>query len=129
VTSTIGGWQADHVLVGRFTTPPQPLSSIAGMVSFVEYVDGPADRWMTLSTSACDFRDPDPTGQNGPIAVGNGQTPSISSIMSTNGSWAGVVLRPGTTYYVNVLNRRYGGTTTTCTRSTCNGLLTLSWPR
>jgi hypothetical protein len=128
-TRQVGGWPADEVLVARFTTPSTPLESVAGGVSLVEYDGPPTQRWMTLSTSACDFREGDPTGQRGPLAAAIGQTPSIASIKSTYGAASGVVLRPNTTYYINVINRTYQGTTSTCSLATCAARLTLSWPR
>jgi hypothetical protein len=128
-TRSIGGFLATSVLVGKFTTPSTPLASVPGTVSLVEYDGPPTMRWMTLSTSACDFRDGDPTGERGPLAVAIGQTPSISSLISTTGNGSGVTLRPGTTYYINVLNRQYQGSGTTCTIASCEALLTLSWPR
>jgi hypothetical protein len=128
-TRSIGGWQPDGVLVAKFTTPSTPLASIAGMISLVEYQGEPAQRWMTLSTSACDFRGEDRTGAGGPIAAAAGQTPSISGLMSTTGAWSGVKLLPGTTYYINVMNRSYQGTTATCAPGKCDALPTLSWPR
>jgi hypothetical protein len=128
-TRTIGGWPADEVLVGKFTTPSTPLDKIPGMVSLVEFDGPPTQRWMTLSTSACDFRESDPTGQRGPLAAAIGQTPSIASIVSTGGAAPGIVLRPNTTYYINVINRQYQGSGTTCSLTTCAARLTLSWPR
>jgi hypothetical protein len=128
-TRSMGGWQPDGVVVAKFTTPSAPLASIAGMISLVEYQGEPAQRWMTLSTSACDFRAEDRTGASGPIAAAAGQTPSITGLKSTTGAWSGVALRPGTTYYINVMNRAYQGTTATCGAGKCDALLTLSWPR
>ena len=67
-----GGLEDDMVLVGRLVVPPDATgTTIPGLISIVEFVDGPAPRIASLSTAACDFRGftpgvfptTDPTGQ------------------------------------------------------------------
>jgi hypothetical protein len=131
-----GGFEADMVLVGRIRVPANATgSSTPGLVSAVEYIDGPAGRTMSLSPSACDFRGfqpgvfptPDPSGASRPMAWGFGINPSFQFALSTmSGSQAKVI--PGQTYYINIRNRDLSGGPVTCSRPECNLRITVNAP-
>lgn len=132
-----GGFPAGAVLVARITVPQNATGTITpGSISVVEYIDGQAQRIMSLSPSACDFRGlqpgtfppSDPTGANNPLSWGNGINPNILYKLS---GMAGnnPALVPGQTYYLNIRNRNYNDGTVSCTTSTCNVRITINPPR
>ena len=80
------------VLAARLVVPAGATgTSVPGIISAVERVDGPASRVMSISPSACDFRGfspgstppSDPTGANHPIAWSFGISPSVQFLLST----------------------------------------------
>ena len=131
-----GGYEHDEVLVGRIRVPSNATaSSASGVVSAVEYVDGPAARIMSLSPSSCDFRGfqagvyptPDPSGASRPIAWGFGINPSIQFGLSTTpGSHPKLV--PGQTYYINIRNREFSTGSPSCPTAECNLRITVNPP-
>jgi hypothetical protein len=78
---------------------------------------------MTLSKSACDFRSPDPTGANGPYDVSIGKQVTIYFNVGTQPA----ALTPGQTYYFNIRNTDFYGTSDCA--STCNAGISTNWPR
>jgi hypothetical protein len=123
-TGGIGGFASDGVLVMSFTVPTAPATyAVAGYTSLAEYAGPPAQRYMTLSKSACDFRYPDVTGANGPFDVSIGKQVTIYFNVGTQPA----ALVPGQTYYVNVKNTDVNGVSD-C-QATCNAGISVNWPR
>ena len=131
-----GGFPAGGVLVGRLTVPSSATgSSIPGTVSVVEYIDGQAQRTMTLSPSACDFRGFQPgvpppmdaSGVKNPMDWEFGINPNqlfkLSGMPGNNPA-----LVPGQTYYINIRNLNYNTGTTSCTTTNCNVRITVNRP-
>jgi len=108
-TADLGGFGQGTVVVGQFTVPSSPSSyANAGSDAWAEYGAPPTYRILTLSSSPCDFRNPDPTGVNGPLAGAAGTAPLINfnvggsaSSGSTDTTYA---LVPGQTYYFSIQN-------------------------
>ena len=130
------GFEADMVFVGRLAVPATATSSVGpGQVRFVEYVDGQAQRVMSLSTEACDFRGftpgtpsaTDPTGTNYPIKWSNDINPVIQ--YQLHPSLFNAVLTPGKTYYFNIRNIDWSaGGRPSCLTATCNGRFQVATP-
>lgn len=130
------GFEADMVLVGRIRVPASATgTSIPGVVSAVEYINGPVARTMSLSPSSCDFRGfqpgvfptPDPSGATKPMAWGFGINPSFQFALSTMPGSAPKLI-PGETYYVNIRNRDFNNNAT-CSTPECNMRITVNVPR
>jgi hypothetical protein len=93
------------VWVFRLTVPAgTPTSTVTGRFSLWEYGTAGTLRQMTLSTQACDFRAKDYAGVNGPLAVSNGTTVTVSYAVATPFIFGPAGLTPGQTYYVSVRN-------------------------
>ena len=74
---------------------------ISGYTTMYEYGGPPTLRIATISKSACDFRNDDPSGANGPLMSTGGVQATISwNVLSG----AQVNLQPGQTYYFNFKN-------------------------
>jgi hypothetical protein len=132
-----GGFEDDQILVGRISVPANATGTTApGLISAVEFINGPAERTMTLSPSACDFRGfqagvfptPDPSGASRPMGWSFGINPSMQFALSgMPGSQPKLV--PGQTYYVNIRNRAFTGGGVTCTTEECNLRITVNVPK
>jgi len=132
----LGGFAADGVLVARIRVPTTAAgTSVPGAVSAVEYIDGQANRIMSLSPSACDFRGfspgvypaTDSTGATRPMAWGFGINPSVQFLLSgMPGSHPKLV--PGQTYYINMRNRDFTTGQSTCRSAECNVRITVQRP-
>ena len=106
--------------VVKFTVPTSRTSG-NGTANGAEWDGPPTQRHLTLSKERCDFRPIDPTGANGPMAVGYGQYPSVY--------WnIGNMLQPGQTYYINMRNRDPNTGEVSCQNATCNALINFQWP-
>jgi hypothetical protein len=93
------------VWVFRLTVPAdRPPSGTIGRFSLWEFGGAATFRQMTLSTEACDFRNKDYSGVNGPLAVSNGTTVTVSYAVATPFIFGPAGLTPGQTYYVSVRN-------------------------
>jgi len=93
------------VWVFRLTVPAdRPLSTTIGRFSLWEFGGAATFRQMTISTQACDFRPKDYSGVNGPLAVSNGTTASVSYAVATPFIFGPAGLPAGQTYYVSVRN-------------------------
>ena len=131
LTSAIGGMRPGTIMVGRLTIPAGANVAGTGQVRFVEYVDGQAQRQMTVSTSKCDFRGfvagsaspTDPTSVNYPMAWSNDINPIIFF-----GSTTPAKLQAGQTYYFNLRNVNWVTGGGSCTTGTCNGLFQVATP-
>jgi hypothetical protein len=124
--STGGGNFGDNtVWVIKVVVPPgTPNSSIIGRFTVAEYQGPNTFRQMTISTQACDFRQKDYTGVNGPLAVSNGTTTQISYGVATPFIFGPAGLSAGQTYYVNVRNWQLDPTPQlSCGLTTCNALM------
>ena len=134
-TNRNGGFPGGAILVGRLTVPQNAKGTGPGLVSMAEYIDGQAERIMTISTSACDFRGfkagafpaSDPTGATRPMAWSFSNNPSLQFALSGAGGNQPKLV-PGQTYYVNIRNRDYDGEES-CKTTTCNGRITVNSPR
>jgi hypothetical protein len=132
-----GGFEDDQILVGRLRVPANATGTTApGLISAVEFINGPAERTMTLSPSACDFRGfqpgvfptPDPTGAASPMGWSFGINPSMQfALAGMPGNRPKLV--PGQTYYVNIRNRAYSGGDVSCTTPECNLRITVNVPQ
>lgn len=119
-----GGMTPGTVVVARFTVPagaaPYPGAGV-GHVNIYEYFDTLADRWTTLSTTACAWGTP-----------GDGWTifakyPTF--FFTITGSVGGAVtLQPGTTYYLNIRHNDPATLVNTCYAGSCNVGVELTQP-
>jgi hypothetical protein len=124
-----GAFGASQVLVVRITVPAAPASYATPTfgASIAEYNGAPVFRNVRLSRSPCDFnRGLDPSGQNGPIAGGDGTTAGVLSSVGT-----GRPMRPGETYYLSIRNMYFDGTAwqPSCHAGACNMIVGFTWPR
>lgn len=136
LTMQAGGLRAGTIMVGRVTVPATAAMPLGqpGQVRFVEYIDGQAERQMTVSRFPCDFRGfvaggvsrTDPAGLAFPVTWSNGINTQVIFQLSTPGT---VVLPPGTTWYVNLRNVDWVTGTPSCSTATCNGLFNFFAPR
>jgi hypothetical protein len=132
-----GGFEGDAVLAARLVVPAAAAgTTLPGLISVVEFVDGPADRTITLSPSPCDFRGfvpgqflpTDPTGASSPLAWGYGMGPSMAIALAGMPVDAPRLV-PGATYYVNVRNVAFVHGGATCGTPECNVRMTVNPPR
>jgi hypothetical protein len=116
---------SNTVWVFRLVVPPgTPTSSVTGRFTVSEFAGPTTFRQMTISTQACDFRNKDYTGINGPLAVSNGTTASVSFGVSTPFIFGPAGLSAGQTYYVNVRNWQLDPSPqNSCAQTTCNALM------
>ncbi len=75
-----------------------------GRFSFYEYQGIPFVRSMTVSKHIADFRDVDPSGNNGPLKVSVGLIPVIMFNTGLTNNDDCISLMPGQTYYINIKN-------------------------
>jgi hypothetical protein len=117
-TQDYGGFSPETVFVVQMVVPAAPATYAAGgYTSFAEYNGPPALRHMTLSSTPCDFRAPDPSGVNGPFAANQG----TATIINWNVGAAPVSLVPGSVYYFNARNLG-------CGQSFCEATTSTTWP-
>lgn len=130
-----GSWQSSasgnfgdgnsSVWVFKLVVPPgTPQSTVTGRFTISEF-NGPSTfRQLTISTQACDFRFKDYTGANGPLAVSNGTTASVSYAVATPFVFGPAGLAAGQTYYINVHNWQLDPSPqNSCGQTTCNSLM------
>ena len=114
----IGQFTAETVIAMEFTVPASPASyGTAGNSSLAEYQGPPNLRYMSISESKCDFRNPDPTGKNGPLELVYGTAPLIT----WNVGAPPFALVPGRTYYINFKNDG-------CGQGNCGASTSTNWP-
>jgi hypothetical protein len=117
-TDVYGGFTGETVFIFQVTVPGSPSSyATAGYTSLAEYRGPPAYRHMTLSKQPCDFRNPDPTGVNGPL----GATSGTAVIIDWNVGALPIGLMPGQTYYFSVRNLG-------CGQDSCDASTSINWP-
>jgi hypothetical protein len=118
-TSDYGGFSAETVFVVRMVVPSTPASyAAAGYTTFAEFNGPPALRHMTLSSTPCDFRSPDPSGANGPFVA----TQGTSTLINWNVGAPPVSLVAGSVYYFNARNL-------SCGQDFCEAATETIWPR
>ena len=126
LSSTSGAFGDNAVWVFRLTVPAGTPNSIGqpGRFTVSEYTGQSTFRQLTISTQACDFRAKDYTGANGPLAVSNGTTASISYAVATPFVFGPAGLTPGQTYYISVRNWQLDPTPqASCGLNSCNALM------
>lgn len=117
-TDVYGGFTPETVFVVSMTVPASPATYAApGITSLAEYNGPPALRHMTLSKTQCDFRSPDGTGVNGPLAADGG----LAVLVNWNVGAQPAALVPGQTYYFNFRNQA-------CGQDACEASTTTNWP-
>jgi hypothetical protein len=118
----IGNFGDNTVWLFKLVVPPgTPPSSIIGRLTAFEYVGPNTFRQLTISTQACDFRQKDYTGVNGPLAVSNGTTAEISYGVATPFIFGPAGLSAGQTYYISVRNWQLDPTPqSSCGLTSCN---------
>ena len=117
-TVDYGGFTPETVFVVQVAMPATPASYAAGgYTSFAEYNGPPTLRHMTLSTSPCDFRSPDPTGATGPLVA----TQGTATLINWNVGAPPLSLVPGQVYYFNARNLG-------CAQDTCEATTSTIWP-
>jgi len=109
------------IWVFRLTVPAgTPSSTAIGRFSLWEFSGPGTFRQMTISSQACDFRTKDYTGVNGPLAVSNGTTVSVSYGVVTPFIFGPAGLVAGQTYYISVRNWQLDPTPQNSCASNCN---------
>jgi hypothetical protein len=124
--SNAGGNFGDNtVWLFRLVVPPgTPISSIIGTFTAAENQGPNTFRQLTISTQACDFRQKDYTGVNGPLAMSNGTTVSISYGVATPFIFGPAGLSAGQTYYISVRNWQLDPTPqSSCGQTSCNAVM------
>jgi len=124
--STANGNFGDNtVWLFKLVVPPgTPNSAIIGTFTAAEYQGPNTFRQLTISTQACDFRQKDYTGVNGPLAVSNGTTVSISYGVATPFIFGPAGLSAGQTYYISVRNWQLDPTPqNSCGMTSCNAIM------
>jgi len=117
-TDVYGSFTGETVFIFQVTVPGSPSSyATAGYTSLAEYRGPPAYRHMTLSKQPCDFRNPDPTGVNGPLGASAG----TAVIIDWNVGALPIGLTPGQTYYFSVRNLG-------CGQDSCDASTSVNWP-
>ena len=102
---TSGNFGDSTVWLFKLVVPPgTPNSSIIGRFTVAENGGANTFRQLTISTQACDFRQKDYTGVNGPLAVSNGTTAQVSYGVATPFIFGPAGLTAGQTYYISVRN-------------------------
>jgi len=117
-TANYGGFTPETVFVIAVSVPSSPASySSPGYTSLAEFNGPPTYRHMTLSNTPCDFRDPDPSGVNGPYGASAGP----ATLINWNVGALPIGLIAGRTYYFNVRNLG-------CGQDNCEASTSTSWP-
>jgi hypothetical protein len=119
-TAAEGGFQGAGAWTTRVTIPGTIPVGRVGAFTVSEYQGAPISRTATLSKDRCDFRPLDPTGQNGPIAVGYGSSATLSWTVGSS-------FAPGQSYYINVRNVDGSSGQITCSQATCEAALDYQW--
>lgn len=121
-TAAYGGFAQETMYALRVTVPTTASAyRTSGYTSMAEYNGPPALRHMTISKSACDFRDPDYVGNgaNGPLDATAGTAVLLYWNVASGSGAQGLV--PGETYYFNFKN-------ITCGQGSCEASSTTNWP-
>ena len=117
-TQDYGGFSPETVFVVQMVVPSTPATYAAGgYTSFAEYNGPPTLRHMTLSSTPCDFRSPDPSGVNGPFV----STQGTATLINWNVGAPPVSLVPGSVYYFNARNLG-------CGQDFCEATTSTIWP-
>jgi hypothetical protein len=122
---TSGNFGDNTIWVFKLVVPPgTPNSTTFGYFNLVED-NGPGTfRQMTISAQACDFRQKDYTGVNGPLGVSNGVSVSLYYGVATPFIFGNPALTAGQTYYVNVRNWQLDPVPqSSCGQTTCNAFM------
>ena len=114
----------------RFTVPPTAHAGQGGYLTVVEYGAPATYREITVSSTACDFRATDLSGQAGPLGRANSNTAFMGfGIGASTPGTPG--LQPGGTYWLSVRNFYPENGSITCPSSPgrCDASASISLPR
>jgi hypothetical protein len=101
-----------------------PTSTVIGRFAISEFQGPTTFRQMTISLTPCDFRKVDYKGANGPLAVSNGTTATISYGVTTPTPVGPAGLTAGQTYYVSARNWQLDPTPqNSCQAASCNAIM------
>ena len=124
-SSQSGNFGDNTIWVFKLIVPPgTPNSTVFGYFNAVED-NGPGTfRQMTISTQACDFRQKDYTGVNGPLGVSNGVSVALYYGVATPFIFGNPGLTAGQTYYVSVRNWQLDPVPqSSCGQTSCNAVM------
>jgi hypothetical protein len=124
-SSQSGNFGDNTIWVFKLIVPPgTPNSTVFGYFNAVED-NGPGTfRQMTISTQACDFRQKDYTGVNGPLGVSNGVSVALYYGVATPFIFGNPGLTAGQTYYVSVRNWQLDPfPQSSCLQTSCNAVM------
>jgi hypothetical protein len=122
------GFAWNGVWVVKLSVPADAPVGKGGQISVAEFFGPPTAREVTISRTACDFRPVDPTGNNGPLVVGEGVGPSQAFVIgASSGGKPG--LAPGVDYYVSIRNWQAATSSISCDPSIrCEALFLIAVP-
>ena len=123
------GFAWNGVWVVKLSVPAGAAVGKNGNISVAEFFGPPTAREVTISRTACDFRAVDPSGNNGPLAVSEGISNSLSFVVG--GSAGGKPgLAAGVDYYVSIRNWQVESSMISCDPAIlrCDALFLISVP-
>ncbi|HZI84284.1 MAG TPA: hypothetical protein VFF44_10245 [Casimicrobiaceae bacterium] len=122
------GFAWNAVWVVKLSVPPDASSTQTGKISIAEFDGPPTSREVTISRFPCDFRTPDPSGNNGPLLRDESAGPTEFFVLGAS-SGGKVGLAPGLDYYVNIRNWNASTSSISCDSSIrCDALFFISLP-
>jgi hypothetical protein len=122
------GFAWNGVWVIKISIPVNATGTSNGILETAEFGAPPTAREVTISRVACDFRPVDPSGNNGPLTRGEGNTVTQGFVLGSSSNNA-VGLLPGVDYYVNIRNWEFLTSQISCPSSIrCDALFVFSIP-
>jgi hypothetical protein len=125
-----GGFPGNATITAQFTVPADYNSGgRVGQISVAEFQGSGTQRIVSISTRSCDFRARlDPSGVNGPLAVGGGISATVR--WSTSPGFGIAQLTPGQTYWINIQNKSsfVNGVQTCSSNSSCDAIVQFGMP-
>jgi hypothetical protein len=125
-----GGFPGNAIIAAQFTVPAgYDSGGRVGQISVAEFQGSGTQRIVSISTRSCDFPARlDPTGVNGPLAVGGGISATVR--WATSPGFGMAQLAPGQTYYLNIQNKSsfVNGVQTCSSNSSCDAIVQFGMP-
>jgi hypothetical protein len=117
--ASVGNFGGSDMIVVRFVAPTSEIT-VGSRMSAGEYSIYPAaNRLATLSTAPCVVATA-PGASGNILASSKSQAPVFDLALIGTGGFSQIKLTPGTTYYVNYVNRDYyNNPSSSCTKSNC----------